>query len=72
MSIALIIHSSQGPASRKAWDLVMPADPGLDAGSAAQPMCFPWAPLWPGVWLAFGIMSSDLLSFAKALRSSSP
>lgn len=50
----------------------MPADPGLDAGSATQPMRLSQAPLWPGVWLAFDIVSSDLLSFAKALRSASP
>lgn len=41
VNVYLIIHSSQGAASRKAWDLVMPTDPRLDAGSAAQPMRFP-------------------------------
>lgn len=72
INVCLIVHSSQGAASRKAWDLVMPAGPGLDAGSVRQPMRLPRAPLWPGVLLAFGIVSSDLLSFAKALRSASP
>lgn len=74
INVYLIVHSSQGAASRKAWDLVMPpADPRLRAGSATpSPYVSPGHLCGQACGWRLTLMSSDLLSTAKALRSASP